>query len=80
MRTTLDIEEDVLRAAKDLAAREKSTTGRVLSRLARLALRTPSATVGGKTVPKNGVPVFPAREGELITLDHVRKLMDEEDV
>jgi hypothetical protein len=80
VRTTLDIEEDVLQAAKDLAAREKSTAGRVLSRLARLALRTPAASIGGKTASKNGVPVFPAREGELITLDHVRQLMDEEGI
>lgn len=31
MRTTLDIEDDVLRAAKELAQQEGSTAGRVIS-------------------------------------------------
>ena len=35
MRATLDIEDDVLQAAKELAVRERSTTGRVISALAR---------------------------------------------
>lgn len=38
MRTTLDIDEDVLLAVKDLARREKRTAGQVLSALARMAL------------------------------------------
>jgi hypothetical protein len=38
MRTTLDIDENMLRAAKELAAERKSTTGKVLSELARKAL------------------------------------------
>ena len=35
MRTTLDIANDVLQAAKDRARREKKTTGEVISELAR---------------------------------------------
>jgi hypothetical protein len=35
MRTTLDIDDDVLQAAKELARRERKTAGRVLSELAR---------------------------------------------
>lgn len=38
MRTTLDIDEDVLEAAKELAANRGTTTGKVLSELARQAL------------------------------------------
>ena len=38
MRTTLDIDDDVLRAAKDLARREKKTAGKIISDLARKAL------------------------------------------
>jgi hypothetical protein len=41
MRTTLDIDEDVLRAAKELAAARKSTAGKILSELARRALEPP---------------------------------------
>jgi hypothetical protein len=78
MRTTLDVEDDVLQAAKEIAAKERTTAGAVISRLARLGLRA----VAGKSevILKNGVPVFPARDGEIVTLEHVQKLMDEEGV
>ena len=38
VRTTLDIDDDVLQAAKDLAANRRTTAGKVLSDLARQAL------------------------------------------
>jgi hypothetical protein len=41
MRTTLDIDDDVLSAAKELAAAQKVTAGKVLSDLARRALLGP---------------------------------------
>lgn len=77
MRTTIDIDDDVLQAAKELATKQKSTAGRIISALARRAL----AGAAGPKQPltKNAVPVLPAR-GDVITLDHVRKLMDQEGV
>jgi hypothetical protein len=44
MRTTLDISDDVLFAAKELARREKKTLGEVISDLARRAFATPMPT------------------------------------
>jgi hypothetical protein len=38
MCTTLDIEDDVLEAAKELARRQGASTGQVVSRLLRAAL------------------------------------------
>jgi hypothetical protein len=38
MRTTLDVDDDVLQAVKELAANRGTTAGRVLSDLARKAL------------------------------------------
>jgi hypothetical protein len=38
MRTTLDIADDVLQAARDRARRERKTAGETLSELARSAL------------------------------------------
>ena len=38
MRTTLDIDDDVLQAAKELAANRQTTAGKVLSELAREGL------------------------------------------
>ena len=35
MRTTLDIDDDVLQAAKDLARRQQITAGQIISRLLR---------------------------------------------
>jgi hypothetical protein len=56
MRTTLDLDEDVLVAAKELAAARGTTAGRILSELARKAL-TPSKTAR----VRNGVPLLPRR-------------------
>lgn len=39
MRTTLDIDLDILEAAKEISARTRRTAGQVLSELARKALR-----------------------------------------
>jgi hypothetical protein len=78
MRTTLDIADDVLQAAKEIAARERSSAGAVISKLARTGLNTSAKGAGGKL--KNGVPVFPARPGEIVTLEHVKKIMDEEGI
>lgn len=78
MRTTLDIEDDVLQAAKEMASRERSTAGGVLSRLAREGLIRTASKAGKKRTVQNGVPVFSARPGEIVTLEHVQKLMDEE--
>ena len=47
MRTTLDIADDVLFAAKDFARRDKKTLGQVISEWGRSALQNP--TVNPKT-------------------------------
>ena len=73
MRTTVDIDDDVLQAAKELAAKEKSTAGKVISSLARCALAATSVSKRAK----NAVPVLP-RRGDGITLDHVKKLIEQE--
>jgi hypothetical protein len=57
MRTTLDIDDDVLEAAKVLGRRTKRTAGAVLSELARHAL-TSSARSPGKRKPARGVGGF----------------------
>jgi hypothetical protein len=44
MRTTLDIDDEVLLAAKELARRQRCTAGEVLSQLARQGLRVPASS------------------------------------
>jgi hypothetical protein len=74
MRTTLDLDEDVLQAAKEIAANRGTTAGRVLSELARKALE-PQA-VGPL---RNGVPLLARRPpgSPKITMDLVNRLRDE---
>jgi hypothetical protein len=85
MRTTLDIDDDVLAAAREHAARERRSLGAVLSDLAREALRRPAGTPGAGTAGGTGRPaggrfaVLPQRD-ELVTLEHVRQLQDAEGV
>jgi hypothetical protein len=75
MRTTLDIDEDVLQVAKEIAALRKTTAGKVLSELARKGLR-PSDDA--PTV-RNGVPLLPPREGEKpVSMEVVNRFRDEE--
>lgn len=74
MRTTLDLDEDVLQAAKEMAEARGTTAGRVLSELARKALTpTRSARL------RNGVPVLPARPAgaRRPTMRQVNQLSDE---
>jgi len=42
MRATLDIDDDVLAAAIELACGQKTTAGKIISALARMALSGPS--------------------------------------
>ena len=56
VRTTLDLDLDVLQAAKELAAARKTTAGKVVSELVRKAL-TPADNVR----VRNGVPLLPRR-------------------
>ena len=56
VRTTLDLDQDILQAAKELAAAKGTTLGKVVSDLARKALESPRAAR-----VRNGVPLLPRR-------------------
>lgn len=80
MRTTLDIDEDVLQAAKEHAARERKSLGAVISALARDSLRRPAHPARRTASKRAGrFAVLPQRD-EVITLEHVRGLQDAEGV
>jgi hypothetical protein len=57
MRTTLEIDDDVLLAAKELAAVDGRTAGQVVSALARKGLEVRSPVRRSR----NGVPLLPRR-------------------
>ncbi len=85
MRTTLDIDHDILQAAKELARAEKKTAGQVLSELARKGLTQPASPVGlaeeagPPYVLKDGWYVFTNREGLVVTKEQVDRLIEEAD-
>ena len=57
MRTTLDLDADILQAAKELAQSRGLTAGRIISDLVRQALKQPVVTAP----TRNGVPLLPPR-------------------
>jgi hypothetical protein len=59
MRTTFDLDDDVLEAAKMLAARERKPLGKLISGLLRRAVE-PAAQA---PVERNGMPLFPVTLG-----------------
>jgi hypothetical protein len=75
MRTTLAIDDDVLLAAKELAAREGKTAGEVLSELARRGIRAPRASAPRARV-ENGFEVIPAG-GRVVTSELVQRILEE---
>ena len=74
MRTTLDLDADVLQAVKEIGALRGRTAGQVLSELARKALEAKRTYR-----VRNGVPVLPRRPGApILTGERVNQLLDEE--
>ena len=72
MRTTVDIDEDILRTAKAIARDSDQSLGRVLSDLARKGLATRAVEY---VEVRNGMPLLPRRpDAEPVTLEMVKEL------
>ena len=78
MRTTLDIDDDVLQAAKELARREKKTAGAMISELVRRALgASPAGLATKKPKVLHGFRPFP-RRGGIVTNEVVDRLREDD--
>jgi len=91
MRTTLDIADDVLFAAKEIARREKKSVGQIISDLAR---RSFAGDAGGAALPASGAQevshaserlasygINPLpRRGAIVSNDLIDRLRDQEGV
>ena len=76
MRTTLDIEDDVLAAAKELARRQGVSAGKVVSKLLRSALTgEASAQLSGAAVVAGFRP-FVASNQQLVSNEQIDQLRD----
>lgn len=73
MRTTLELDDDVVTAARELAAGERRSLGSVISELARRGLTPARVETAG------GLPVIRVPAGTLaITAEMVQRGLDEE--
>jgi hypothetical protein len=73
MRTTLDLDDDVLAAARELARARRQSIGAVVSALARAGLAPRSIDI------VDGLPVIRATaDAQLITSDMVSRALDDE--
>ncbi len=80
MRTTLEIDDDILSAAQTLARQEHRTTGQVLSALARRAL-TDAPQGGSVQEPESFCGFRPfASRGRAVSNELIDRLRDQEDV
>lgn len=92
MRTTLDIADDVLFAAKEIARREKKPLGQIISDLARRAFAQPDlAGTAGNPPPSSRAPKVSQRlaaygihplppRGGIVTNELIDRLRDEEGI
>jgi len=93
MRTTLDIADDVLFAAKEIAQREKKSIGTVISELARQAFSSRSSATGAAAIrgagaqaphvaeplAAYGITPLPARGG-VVSNELIDRLRDAEGI
>lgn len=85
MRTTLDIDDDLLAAAKELARRQGRSAGQVVSSLLRQSLtgttpRGSSRRAAEARPTVSGFRPFPAKAGVIVTDDHVNALRETEGI
>jgi hypothetical protein len=71
LKTTLDVDEDVLEAARAIAGQNRKSIGKLVSELARRALKRSSNR------ERNGILLLAPKPGVIVTLDDVNMLRDE---
>ncbi len=81
MRTTLNLQQDALIAARNVAQRDRLSLGDAVSLLIRRGACAPdsSATAAAPPVLRGRFALLPARD-EVITPQHIRLLMDREGI
>lgn len=76
MRTTIDLDEELLRTAKSISELKGQTLSRVVSDLAWKGLRAETEVFSSR----NGFPILALRPGALpVTPQHVAEMLDLED-
>ena len=79
MRTTLNLSEDALHVAKHYAMRQQLSLGDAVSALVRAGAQVHAQAPSAMTTLHGRFAMLPARD-EVITVDHVRELMEREGI
>ena len=81
MRTTLNLDEDVLLAARHVAERQQLSLGEAVSILVRRGLQGHEGAMPRHPAPalRGRFALLPARD-EIVTPQHVRELMEREGI
>ena len=79
MRTTLAIDDDVFAYVRAHAQRERISIGEALSRLARQGIQASQMAAVPSAKPKSRFALLPER-AEVVTSEHVRRLMEQEGI
>ncbi len=79
MRTTLSIDDDVFNIARQKAQKERVSIGHALSDLVRQGVRNSDAVRQARATPKSKYAVL-GKRSEIITSEHVYKLLDQEGI
>jgi len=77
MRTTLDVDHYVLRAAKELARRQLLSTGQMVCGLLRQAMVGAAQPPAHNAVNVAGFPLFTCTSPQLVTNNHVATIRDQ---
>ena len=79
MRTTLEIDDDLLQAAKDLARQKKTTAGQVVSGLLRQALTQVHSPQDSQSINSStcGFRPFSSADAQVVNNDQVNQLRDQ---
>ncbi len=81
MRTTLDLDDEVLNAAKEIARRQRRTAGAVISELARRTLTQSAPAPQAASEPKPFFGFRPlAAEGRVVSNETIERLREEEGI
>lgn len=76
MRTTINIDDDVLATVKAMAKRDRKAVGQVVSAMLRKAVEPP-AKAPSRT--RNGIPLFPvSTNASVVTPELVKELLEDE--
>jgi hypothetical protein len=76
MLTTLTLDDDVFAVVRQRSQRERVSLGEATSRYVRDAIRAGARVPASAVTLRSKYSVLPARD-EIITTEHVRRLMDQ---